>query len=220
MQKTVSLSHASDGLPVAIRALKPDELRAATALLTRGMLSNPLHLKVFGVDPDHRKRRLSRFIGPLIAYVHSHGMVVGAFVQGQMIGVLGMIEPGYCRPRLIDRLHIARSILTSAPPTILLRIYRWLAAWARNDPKEPHWHIGPLAVLSENRRRGVGRQLMEFCCAQLDSLEAAAWLETDLEINAGFYRSFGFYVVREEPVLGVPVWFMSRPPTCTLPMKN
>ncbi len=140
-------------------------------------------LKVFGVDPVHRKRRLSRFLGPLMSYVHSNGVVVGAFVQGQMIGVVGMIKPGYCRPRLGDRLFIAGSILTSAPPTILLRIYIWLANWARNDPDEPHWHIGPLAVLPENRQSGVGRHLMLFCCQKLDFLEATAWLETDLMIE-------------------------------------
>ncbi|WCR11027.1 GNAT family N-acetyltransferase [Paracoccus stylophorae] len=211
-QQPTSSNRALDDRPVAIRALTSDELSAATALLTRGMLSNPLHLKVFGVDPVHLKRRLSRFLGPLMTYVHSNGVVIGAFVQGQMIGVLGMIKPGYCRPRLGDRLSIAGSILTSAPPTVLLRIYIWLAIWARNDPDEPHWHIGPLAVLPENRQSGVGRHLMQFCCQKLDSLEATAWLETDLAINAEFYRSLGFVMVRKEPVLGVPIWFMSRSP--------
>ena len=196
-----------------------DELGAATAVLARGMLNNPLHVQVFGADPDRRGRRLWRFLGPLVAYVHANGMVMGAFAQGQMIGVLGMIRPGRCRPGPWDRLRIARAILASAPPSILLRIHLWLAAWARNDPDEPHWHIGPLAVLPENRRRGVGRQLMQHCCQHLDTLEATAWLETDLEINTGFYRAFGFEVVKKESVLGVPIWFMGRPPTCNPRLK-
>lgn len=211
-QKPTSPSIALDDFPVDLRALTPDELGAATAVLTHGMLNNPLHVQVFGADPVHRERRLSRFLGPLVGYVHSNGMVMGAFAREEMIGVLGMIAPGHCRPGPIDRLRIALAILTSAPPTILLRIHLWLAAWARNDPNEPHWHIGPLAVLAEYRRRGVGRHLMQYCCQHLDTLEATAWLETDLEINAGFYRGFGFEVVRKEPVLGVPTWFMSRAP--------
>jgi len=39
-----------------------------------------------------------------------------------------------------------------------------------------------------------------------------AWLETDLAINASFYKTVGFATVRHEPVLGVPNWFMRRAP--------
>ena len=217
-RQPASPSHAGDDLSVDIRALMPNELRAAAAILTHGMLNNPLHVKVFGADPEHRRRRLSRFLGPLVAYVRSNGVVLGAFVQGELIGVLGMIKPGRCRPKLGDRLRFARAILTGAPPTTLLRIHRWLGAWARNDPNEPHWHIGPLTVLPEYQRRGIGRRLMLQCCLRMDVLEAIAWLETDLEINANFYRTLGFDVVRQEPVFGVPTWFMSRVPTCSAPV--
>ena len=211
-RRPATQSHAGDGLPVDIRALMPDELRAAVAILTHGMLNNPLHVKVFGADPELRRRRLSRFLGPLVSYVHSNGVVLGAFAQGELIGVLGMIGPGRCRPGPGDRLQLAFAILTGAPPTTLWRIHRWLSAWARHDPDEPHWHIGPLAVLPECRRRGIGRRLMLQCCQRMDALKATAWLETDLDINADFYRTLGFALVRQEPVLGVPTWFMSRMP--------
>lgn len=212
IREPASPSHADDGLLVDIRALAPNELRAAATILTQGMLNNPLHVKVFGADPDHRRRRLSLFLGPLVGYVHSNGVILGAYVQGELIGVLGMIRPGRCRPKLADRLRFAPTILTGVPPTTLLRIHRWLAAWARNDLEAPHWHIGPLAVLPEYHRRGIGRRLMQCCCQRMDSLEATAWLETDLEINAAFYRTLGFDLVRQESALGVPTWFMSRAP--------
>ena len=67
-------------------------------------------------------------------------------------------------------------------------------------------------MLPEYQRRGIGRRLMLHCCQHMDSLEATAWLETDLEINAGFYRTLGFDLVRKKPVLGVPTWFMNRTP--------
>ncbi len=214
-RQSASPSHADDDLSVAIRALTPNELRAATAVLTHGMLNNPLHVKVFGAGPEHRRRRLPRFLDPLVTYVHSNGVVLGAFAQGELIGVLGMIKPSRCRPGLGDRLRFAGMILTAAPPTTLLRLHRWLSAWARHDPDEPHWHIGPLTVLPEYRRRGIGRRLMLHGCQHIDTLEATAWLETDLEINADFYRTLGFDLVRQEPVLGVPTWFMRRAPVNT-----
>src|SRR5690606_17660554 len=102
-------------------------------------------------------------------------------------------------------------IVASNPPAGVMRIRRWLSSWARNDPAEPHWHIGPLAVRPEYRRQGIGRRLMTQCCRRLDALGATAYLETDLAINVAFYETLGFVVTGHEVVLGVPNWFMSRP---------
>lgn len=207
----------NDDKPVEIRALAVSELPAATTILTVGMSENPLHVRVFGDDPDVRQRRLSRFLAPLVAYVHANGRMLGAFVQGELVGVLGMIAPGRCRPGLRDRLRFARAFAVGMPPVVLWRLQRWLAIWARHDPDAPHWHLGPLAVLPARRRRGIGRRLVMHCCAHMDALGASAWLETDLEINATFYRTLGFVVARKGHVLGVPAWFMHRPPNPSHP---
>jgi GNAT superfamily N-acetyltransferase len=200
-------------LIVDIRALAPDELQAAGALLAHGMRDNPLHVKAFGADPDRRGRRLPRFLGDLVAYVHSNGAVLGASADGELLGVLGMMEPGGCRPALTDALRFGRTIVASNRPAGIVRILRWLATWARNDPADPHWHIGPMAVRPAYRRRGIGRRLMTHCCERMDALAATAYLETDLAINVTFYKTLGFVVTRQEAVLGVPNWFMSRPPS-------
>jgi GNAT superfamily N-acetyltransferase len=202
---------------VDIRELTPGELRMATGVLADGMLDNPLHVEAFGADPERRHRRLLRFLGHLIAYVHSNGDLLGAYVQGEMIGVLGMIKPGRCRPALMDRLCFAGIIAASNPPAGTFRIHRWLGAWARNDPVGRHWHIGPLAVRPAYRRKGIGRHLMARCCQRMDALAATAYLETDLAINVAFYESLGFVAAGHETVLGVPSWFMTRPPSCRAP---
>ena len=197
---------------IVIRALVPDELDAATALLAEGMGDNPLHVKAFGADPQRRQRRLRRFLGQLLGYVHANGTLLGACVHGELVGVLGMLEPGRCRPTLMETARIAGAVVIGNPPGGVWRIQRWLRAWARNDPREPHAHIGPLAVAQAWRRRGIGRELMAHCCRQVDALEVAAWLETDLAINVAFYETLGFAVTRREVVLGVPNWFMRREP--------
>jgi hypothetical protein len=52
---------------------------------------------------------------------------------------------------------------------------------------------------------------MEVFRAQMDAVGEAAYLETDKPENVRFYERFGFEVVGEEEVLGVPNWFMIRP---------
>ena len=59
---------------------------------------------------------------------------------------------------------------------------------------------------------GIGSRLLTAVCARADAAGAAAYLETDKPINVRFYERFGFQVVGEQEILGVPNWFMWRPP--------
>lgn len=214
MERPQSSPDRADGcLAVEITELVSGAQRAATAvLLADAMRDNPLHVQAFGADPTRRRQRLGRFMEPLVRHVQSHGTLLGAYAQDELIGVLGMMKPGCCRPSGWAALRFAVVVVTSNPPLGVWRVARWLAAWARHDPSGLHWHVGPLAVASAYRRQGVGRHLMLHCCRQLDALAAVAWLETDLAINASFYESLGFATVRHELVLGVPNWFMRRVP--------
>lgn len=211
-RQSASRGQTGAGVVADLRPLAHDAPQAAAMLLAEGMRDNPLHLKVFGPDPVRRERRLRRFLGHLVGHVRSNGMLFGAYAHNELVGVLGMMRPGGCRPAGRDWLRFAGAILSGNPPQVVLRSARWLAAWARNDPPEAHWHLGPMAVRPAFRRQGIARGLMRHGCEHIDSLGDAAFLETDLAINAAFYESLGFVVVRHEPVLGVPNWFMRRAP--------
>jgi predicted N-acetyltransferase YhbS len=84
--------------------------------------------------------------------------------------------------------------------------------WERRDRREHHQHLGPVAVAAPLQGRGIGRQLMHARCARMDGTDTVAYLETDKPENVRFYERFGFEVIAEEPVIGVPNWFMRREP--------
>ncbi|ABE61777.1 hypothetical protein Nham_0919 [Nitrobacter hamburgensis X14] len=63
-RQPTSYNQVDGDLFVDIRALMPGELRAAATTLAHSMRDNPLHVKVFGSDPDRRQRRLLGFLGP------------------------------------------------------------------------------------------------------------------------------------------------------------
>src|SRR5690625_772637 len=198
-------------LPVRIRALTASEQGAATALLAAGMRDNPLHVRIFGADKAARERRLRRFMAPLLSHVGQNGTILGASQEGELVGVIGLIRPGSCRPGLAERLRIGAELASGHDPLTLARIWRWLRIWERSEPASPHRHLGPLAVAASHRRQGIGSRLVEAACEIMDREPAPSWLETDLEVNVVFYRRFGFETVRQKPVLGVPNWFMGRP---------
>lgn len=216
-RRTGDSAPADAGIDVHIRELAGGSLDAAVSLLAEGMRDNPLHVRVFGRDPARRVQRLRRFMGPLVAHVHANGVLLGASVRGRLVGVLGLMEPGRCRPAGMHVLRFAVAIATRNPPWRAARILRWLAKWRSRDPREPHWHLGPMAVDAGFRRRGIARALMTHCCQLVDARGGMAFLEADLEVNARFYESLGFVTTRRESLLGVPAWYMQRPRLTALP---
>ncbi len=86
----------------------------------------------------------------------------------------------------------------------------WRAEWARRDPKEQHWHLGPIGVLPQHQGKGIGSMLMERFCREVDACGAQAYLETDKDVNVRFYEKFGFKLMEEADIFGVMNRYMLR----------
>ncbi|MFL6261755.1 MAG: GNAT family N-acetyltransferase [Thermoanaerobaculia bacterium] len=197
---------------IEIRDLTPGETDTAAAVLGRGMRDNPLHVQAFGADADARERALTHiFKGVLRQYV-SKGAVLGTFSSEEIVGVCAMVEPGRCQPSGGERLRLLPEAIAGAGLGGTVRLLKWAAAWARHDPKEPHWHLGPVGVERNFQGQGVGTTMLRVFCQRMDALQAMAYLETDKRENVAFYERFGFQVKAQEPVLETPNWFMVRPP--------
>ena len=198
-----------EGLEVG--ALGPGAAEEALGVLSRGMRDNPVHVAVFGDDPERRQERIRRvFEGAFDAMGWEANMLAARDADGTIVGVCGALPPGKCRLELRQQLHVMPKLFSNGPRAAL-RAMRWLGAWARHDPDERHWHLGPVAVEARLQGRGVGTSLMEVFRARLDAIGEAAYLETDKPENVRFYERFGFEVIGEQQVLGVPNWFMLRP---------
>ena len=61
-------------------------------------------------------------------------------------------------------------------------------------------------------RRGIGSRLLTEFCARMDARASTSYLETDKPENVVFYEKFGFQVIGDADVMGVPNWFMVRMP--------
>lgn len=195
-----------DGLK--IETLDASEISEAVAVLSRGMRDNPGHVAAFGEDPQRRLRRLRQFFDGAFA-VMSWQTLVARSGDGTIVGVMAMSSPGTCQPSITQQLRILPRLLQNGPRSAV-RTARWLGVWAGRDPDERHWHFGPLAVDAHLQGEGIGSKLMGAFCARMDAAGEDAYLETDKRINVAFYERFGFEVVGEEEVLGMPNWFMLR----------
>ena len=197
-----------DGLEVG--ALGPADAEQVVGVLSRGMRDNPVHVAVFGEDPGRRQERLRRIFGAAFyGMAWQKHMLAARSADGAIVGVCGVLQPGNCLPTPAQQLRMLPSMLQNGPRAVY-RTSRWLGAWSKHHPKEHHWHLGPIAVDAGLQRRGVGSLLMEVFRAQVDASGEEAYLETDKLGNVRFYERFGFEVISEQDVLGVPNWFMLR----------
>lgn len=193
---------------LVIRMLGSQEQATAAALCVKAMLDNPLHLRVFGPKLITRQRRLKRFFPGLLAYVGCKGQLYGAFVNHQLVGVLGVLAPAQCRPSLRDLFRLLPHLLRSNSLLGQLRLVAWLGTWAKIDLKQPHWHLGPLAVDPAWQRHGIGTRLLEhFFCNDSDF---PYYLETDKQENVQFYKKFGFTALACPKILNTQSWVMLK----------
>lgn len=195
---------------VEVRDLRREELPQAVAVLSRGMRDNPLHIAAFGADAGRRRRLLERQFAALFG-VMTYQTPIGAVQDGTIVGVAGIAPAGTCQPTARQRLRFLPTVARTGPRT-MARMAGWIGTWAKRDPDEPHSHLGPLGVDAHLQGRGIGTQILAEYTRRLDQAGTLGYLETDKAENVRLYERHGFAVVGEEPVLGVPNWYMRREP--------
>jgi ribosomal protein S18 acetylase RimI-like enzyme len=139
-------------------------------------------------------------------------IVLGAFIDGTLVGVCVMVRPGRCQPRLLDKIQLVPALLGGGGVALTLRVIKWTSQWSARDPDTGHWHLGPVGVDRALQGRGIGSRLLAEFCARMDAIPSASYLETDKPENVAFYEKFGFQTIGDAAVLGVPNWFMVRTP--------
>jgi ribosomal protein S18 acetylase RimI-like enzyme len=181
------------------------QLEAAT-VLARAFLTNPLNVAAFGAGALARNEAFFRR-----SLTVMKGQKLVAVADARILGVIHWVESPACQFSGIEKLGMTPSMIAAVGLRSALRVSSWLSIWERHDPKKSHSHLGPLGVAPEAQGRHVGQRLMEYYCDQLDTSRRSGYLETDRSENITFYRRFGFEIVEQGSVLGIPNYFMCRP---------
>ncbi len=176
-----------------------------STVLGKAYVTSPLPVVVLGPN----LRRSEGFMR--VALERLPGQAFVAKDDGQIVGGMKMVEWPDCQlppSKMLPMLPAMLKILGWR----ITKVLKWMPAWAKLDPKQPHWHFGPFGVLPERQGQGIGSQLLTYFCEHVDRLGMAAYLETDKPENVRLYQRFNFEITSEAPVLGVPNWFMWRSP--------
>ena len=196
---------------ITIDELPSQETEQVADVLARGMRDNPMHVVAFGSDPERREQRLYRLFSRMLS-IMDLSVLVARDEDENVVGVLGMAAPGNCTWAVStgQRLRMVPVMLPMGPGTTH-RMTQWMGKWSSHDPADRHWHLGPVAVEPCLQGQGIGSQLLETFCEQMDEVGEMSHLETDKIENVHFYERFGFSIGGETDILGTRTWFMNRP---------
>ena len=194
-----------------VRDLPASDYETAVGVFARGMRDNPMHVAAYGPDPARREELHARMMRALFRHAHENEPL-GVYRDGTLIAAAGALSGASADPGLRDQLRYLPTVLGTGPRASL-RIARWLNAWRRRIPDEPHVHLGPVAVERDLQGQGIGTAMLREHARRLDAAGALGYLETDKPENVRFYQRVDYAVFAEEDVLGVHCWYMQRRPT-------
>lgn len=194
---------------VEVGDTRPEETEDAIAVAARALADGPLTVAVVGEDLDLNFRYLRRFFRLQYRLAPRQRPLV-ARLEGRVIASTNDLHDGACHASPLMKLRSLPALLATRPP-VALRAARWFADWERRDPAHrPHSHLGPLGVEPDLQGRGIGSLVLTEYCRRLDAAGEDSYLETEKPENVALYTRFGFEVIEEAKVLGVPNWFMWR----------
>ncbi len=189
---------------VLILPFTESKIPEAVELLGKAYVNNPLHLAVFG---KNNVRSNTLFMG--MGFKNMVGRTFTAESGGKIVGVIRITKHPLLESAQTPRAPLTPEFL-GISESALAKIPEWFAAWEKVHPADGHYHLGPIGVLPELQNQGIGSKMMEHCCKILDREGEAGYLETETIENVRFYTRFGFKVVHEQKVIGLPNWFMKR----------
>ena len=188
---------------ISISFIEQNDIAESAKVLSEAMLNVPLHIAVFQGHGEKERSLIEKMFFDLFSELP--GISLLAKINGQIVGAMRMKS---CMGRQVSD----ESAQTGDVSDLDWRQSIWHNEWARHDPPDQHWHLGPVGVLPAHQGKGIGTKLLSRFCQEVDSCLAPAYLETDSDKNVLFYKRFGFEVIRETEIFDVKNRYMWRPP--------
>jgi len=186
------------------------DMDAACELIGLAFADNPNALGVAGGNRA-KARRMTQAAVRIAKLGRKYSHVLIAEDGRRLVGVLNAVDWPHCQMHAGEKLKTVLAVLP-AMGSALARQLKISNAWAKRDPREPHWHLGPIAVRPEFQGGGVGKAMLSWFLAMADEQTLPAYLETDVDRNVALYEKFGFKVIARETLMDIDNRFMWRSP--------
>jgi len=195
---------------IVVNVMQPGEEREAARVLSLANIILPNSEALWG-GKDEAQRRMMEEAFRIVNVEDPRTYTVVARQGDRIIGALCTIRSPYCQVSFMDGLKLfpkmSRTMRGRFIQSMKIQYYG-----AKVDPKELHWHLGPIGVLPEVQGSGAGTMLVEKVCELLDEKQEPGYLETDRLRVARHQELLGFKIFKEVDILGIKNYCLWREP--------
>ena len=128
-----------------ISFLEKSNISEASRVLSEAMLNVPLHIAVFQGHGGKERKIIENMFFELLSDLP--GITFLARINRQIVGVMRMKS---CSGSKVSDKYAQTGDVTN----LEWRKSYWKNEWARHDPLDQHWHLGPVGVLPSLQGKG------------------------------------------------------------------
>jgi ribosomal protein S18 acetylase RimI-like enzyme len=187
--------------------------RQAAQVLGRAFVDDPVSVAVYrNFSPDRRVRALTVDFTAEVLLCVRKGYPLQVNGDGKVNAAAVVYPPGaYPLPVSDQWMLLIKSILGNGFYDIRGWM-QWLEEVDKIHPNEPHYYLEYLGVEPELQGKGLGSTILQQLVSKADEERVGCYLENANPRNTSFYQRFGFQIITEKEIIGIPSWFMWRPP--------
>jgi len=197
-----------------ISKLNPNQYREASELLAKAFCYDPVIFSILqGLPPRKRLSRIKLVFELTLKTIGPKRLVLSAQKGNEIYGVALLHPPKTYPPSFFSYFYILINAIMRKGFYGLSKWLIWNQSIKKNHPKDLHFYLEFIGVDPLLQRKGIGSLILTKIVSLADKAFMSCYLETANPQNLKFYNRFVFEIVGQEKIIGVPTWFMERPPT-------
>ena len=187
--------------------------RQAAEVLGRAFVDDPVSVAVYrNFSSEKRIRALTVDFTAEVLLCVRKGYPIQVNDDGRVVAAAVIYPPGaYPLPTRDQWKLIIKSIAGNGLYDITSWL-KWLREVDKHHPTEAHYYLEYLGVEPGYQGKGLGSSILSHLIAKADVAGVGCYLENANPGNISFYQRSGFLVTQEMEIIGIPTWFMWRPP--------
>ncbi len=213
MSFTLADTQTSTSQVVKIHPVTGATYLPSVQVLARSFVDDPVSIAVYPRFTD--SRRVQALIVDFKAEVKiciRRGYPVVAENERTVLGAEVIYPPGRFPLPIIDQWYLLLSSFWGNGFYNLKDWLNWLKDVDKHHPREPHYYLEYIGVDPAYQGKGIGSVILQHLVDKADADGVGCYLENANSRNTIFYQRFGFEITEQREVIGVPTWFMWRPP--------
>lgn len=200
-------------MPGQIKPITHQTYRQAAKVLGQAFVDEPVSKIIYrSFTAERRAKALTVDFSAELVVCLRKGYPIQLNDDGKVVAAALVYPPGTYPLGVIDQWgFLVKSVLGNGWYDFQSWV-EWLNETDKLHPTEAHYYLEYIGVDPGFQGKGCGSAIMEHLLAKADEENVGCYLENANLLNISFYQRFGFEIIQEKVIIGIPAWFMWRKP--------